>query len=237
MAAERNARDTSPDPLRERLALALDVDDLVAATRLAASSGPGSGWPRSASSCSRRPAPTPCWRWPARATRSSSTSSCTTSRPPSAGRPRSLGALGVSYLDHARRREGPRCCAPASTAWPKAPAEPGWTRPSPWPSPSSPARPDASATLLAGRVAAAVEAGCGGVVCAASDAADVKALAPRLLAVVPGIRLRAAPSTTRPGRPRPPKPSPRAPTCWSSAGPSRPPPTPQAAAALVASLG
>ncbi len=48
--------------------------------------------------------------------------------------------------------------------------------------------PKASATLLAGRVAAAVEAGCGGVVCAASDVAVVKGLAPQLLVVVPGIR-------------------------------------------------
>jgi orotidine-5'-phosphate decarboxylase len=46
----------------------------------------------------------------------------------------------------------------------------------------------ASSTVLAGRVAAAVEAGCGGVVCAASDVAEVKGLAPQLLVVVPGIR-------------------------------------------------
>ncbi len=48
---------------------------------------------------------------------------------------------------------------------------------------------DAPAHILGGRVAAAVEAGCGGVIVAASDVHEAKQLAPRLLAVVPGIRL------------------------------------------------
>jgi orotidine-5'-phosphate decarboxylase len=42
--------------------------------------------------------------------------------------------------------------------------------------------------VLGNRVKAAVEAGCGGVVCAAGDVREAKQLAPRLLAVVPGIR-------------------------------------------------
>ena len=42
--------------------------------------------------------------------------------------------------------------------------------------------------VLPMRIAAAVEAGCGGVVCAATDVAEAKLLAPRLTAVVPGIR-------------------------------------------------
>jgi orotidine-5'-phosphate decarboxylase len=48
---------------------------------------------------------------------------------------------------------------------------------------------DAPAHILSGRVAAAVESGCGGVVVAAADVHEAKQLAPRLLAVVPGIRL------------------------------------------------
>ncbi len=48
---------------------------------------------------------------------------------------------------------------------------------------------DAPAHILGGRVAAAVESGCGGVVVAAADVHEAKQLAPRLLAVVPGIRL------------------------------------------------
>lgn len=38
------------------------------------------------------------------------------------------------------------------------------------------------------RIALAVEAGCGGIVCAAADVRDAKELAPRLVTVVPGIR-------------------------------------------------
>lgn len=42
--------------------------------------------------------------------------------------------------------------------------------------------------VLTNRVKAALEAGCGGLVCAANDVEHAKRLAPRLLAVVPGIR-------------------------------------------------
>jgi orotidine-5'-phosphate decarboxylase len=48
--------------------------------------------------------------------------------------------------------------------------------------------PDAGGHVFASRVADAVEAGCGGLVCAAAEVAQAKILAPRLLAVVPGIR-------------------------------------------------
>jgi len=43
--------------------------------------------------------------------------------------------------------------------------------------------------ILGKRVAAAIEGGCSGIVCAASDVREAKQLAPRLFAVVPGIRL------------------------------------------------
>jgi orotidine-5'-phosphate decarboxylase len=42
--------------------------------------------------------------------------------------------------------------------------------------------------ILGKRVQAAVEGGCGGLVCAASDVREAKQLAPRLITVVPGIR-------------------------------------------------
>ena len=48
---------------------------------------------------------------------------------------------------------------------------------------------DAPPELVRARVAAARDAGCGGVVSAASDLREAKAVAPGLLAVVPGIRL------------------------------------------------
>jgi orotidine-5'-phosphate decarboxylase len=49
--------------------------------------------------------------------------------------------------------------------------------------------PDAPPHILGKRVAAAVEAHCAGVVCAAADVREVKQLGPRLLAAVPGLRL------------------------------------------------
>lgn len=48
--------------------------------------------------------------------------------------------------------------------------------------------PDAPQDLLRDRLALAVAAGCGGVVCAAPDLPVIKALAPDILTVVPGIR-------------------------------------------------
>jgi orotidine-5'-phosphate decarboxylase len=47
--------------------------------------------------------------------------------------------------------------------------------------------------VLGNRVRAALEAGCGGVVCAASDAAEVKRMAPHFTVVVPGIRTEGSP--------------------------------------------
>jgi orotidine-5'-phosphate decarboxylase len=43
--------------------------------------------------------------------------------------------------------------------------------------------------VLGSRVRSAMEGGCGGIVCAASDVVEAKRLAPRLVAAVPGIRL------------------------------------------------
>lgn len=43
--------------------------------------------------------------------------------------------------------------------------------------------------ILGARVQTALDGGCGGLVCAAADVAEAKRLGPRLVAVVPGIRL------------------------------------------------
>ncbi|HEX8771311.1 MAG TPA: orotidine-5'-phosphate decarboxylase [Acidimicrobiales bacterium] len=48
---------------------------------------------------------------------------------------------------------------------------------------------DAPPHILGRRITAAVEGGCGGIVCAAADVREAKQLAPRLTTVVPGIRL------------------------------------------------
>ena len=54
--------------------------------------------------------------------------------------------------------------------------------------------PDAPPHILGKRVATAAEARCAGVVCAAGDVREAKALAPSMLAVVPGIRPVGVPS-------------------------------------------
>jgi orotidine-5'-phosphate decarboxylase len=52
----------------------------------------------------------------------------------------------------------------------------------------------APAHILQKRVQAALEAGCRGIVCAASDVQEAKQLGPRLTAVVPGIRPAGSPT-------------------------------------------
>ena len=47
---------------------------------------------------------------------------------------------------------------------------------------------DAPAHIVPNRIRTAVEGGCGGIVCAAGDVKDAKQLAPRLRAIVTGIR-------------------------------------------------
>ena len=82
----------------------------------------------------------------------------------------------------------------------------------------------APAHILQKRVQAALESGCRGIVCAASDVHEAKQYGPRLTAVVPGIRPAGhAQRTTRPAPPRPRRRWARGPTCSSSAAPS---PTP-----------
>src|SRR5438093_8491066 len=52
---------------------------------------------------------------------------------------------------------------------------------------------DAPAHIVPNRIRTAVEGGCQGIVCAAADVKDAKLLAPRLRAVVPGIRFEGMP--------------------------------------------
>ena len=47
---------------------------------------------------------------------------------------------------------------------------------------------DAPSHIVPNRLRQAVEAGCGGIVCAASDLKDIREMAPRTVRVVPGIR-------------------------------------------------
>jgi len=101
---------------------------------------------------------------------------------------RVVGALGASYLTlHARA--GPVMLRAGVDGLREGAAAGGLPEPTALAVTILTSDADAPAHILGGRVAAAVESGCGGVIVAAADVHEAKQLAPRLLAVVPGIRL------------------------------------------------
>lgn len=106
---------------------------------------------------------------------------------------RVLGALGVSYLTlHAFA--GPVVLRAAVDGLNEGADRAGLPTPSALAVTILTSDPDAPPHILGKRVAAAVEARCAGVVCAASDVREAKQLAPRLLAVVPGVRPAGSPT-------------------------------------------
>ena len=116
---------------------------------------------------------------------------------------RVVGALGASYLTlHARA--GPVMLRAGVEGLTEGAEAAGLPAPNALAVTILTSDGDAPAHILGHRVAAAVEAGCGGLVVASADVREAKQLAPRLLAVVPGIRM--APSDShdqaRPATPR-----------------------------------
>jgi orotidine-5'-phosphate decarboxylase len=98
-----------------------------------------------------------------------------------------LGALGVSYLTfHAFA--GPAVLRAGVEGLADGAEKAGLAEPCALAVTILTSDPDAPPHILGKRVAAAVESGCAGVVCAASDVREAKQLAPRLLTAVPGIR-------------------------------------------------
>jgi orotidine-5'-phosphate decarboxylase len=101
---------------------------------------------------------------------------------------RVIGALGASYLTlHAR--SGPIMLRAGVEGLTEGAEAAGLPRPVALAVTILTSDGDAPPHILGHRVAAAVEAGCGGMVVAAADVHEAKQLAPRLLAVVPGIRM------------------------------------------------
>ena len=106
---------------------------------------------------------------------------------------RVLGALGVSYLTlHAFA--GPAVLRAGVEGLREGAERAGLPIPAALAVTILTSDPDAPPHILGKRVAAAVEARCAGVVCAASDVREAKQLAPRLLAVVPGVRPAGSPT-------------------------------------------
>jgi orotidine-5'-phosphate decarboxylase len=104
---------------------------------------------------------------------------------------RVIGALGASYLTlHAR--SGPTMLRAGVEGLTEGAEGAGLPHPLALAVTILTSDGDAPAHILGHRVAAAVEAGCGGLILAADDVHEAKQLAPRLLAVVPGIRMPAS---------------------------------------------
>lgn len=98
-----------------------------------------------------------------------------------------LGALGVQYLTvHAGG--GAAMLEAAVKGLGEGASSAGFTAPTVLAVTVLTSAPDASPELLNERLAAAVAADCGGVVCAASDLHVIRTAAPDILTVVPGIR-------------------------------------------------
>src|SRR5579863_9987562 len=101
---------------------------------------------------------------------------------------RVLGALGASYLTvHASA--GLATLAAGAEGLAEGAARAGLPAPAVLAVTVLTSEAEAPPDLLRSGVEAARDAGCGGFVCAASDLALAKAIAPGLLAVVPGIRI------------------------------------------------
>jgi orotidine-5'-phosphate decarboxylase len=177
----------APDELRARLALALDLDDLVDALRLARTLRPWFGVAKVGLElyCAAGPDAV------------SSLADAgfevfvdlklldipTTVQHAS----RVLGSLGARYLTLHARGDSPMLRAGVEGLFEGAAAA-GLPDPVPLAVTVLTSDDTAPPHVVPHRIALAVESGCGGIVCAAADVRDAKELAPRLVTVVPGIR-------------------------------------------------
>ena len=101
---------------------------------------------------------------------------------------RVLGALGASYLT-IHTFAGPSTLRAGAEGLAEGAERAGLPAPVALGITILTSEPEAPAEVVRDRVAAARDAGCGGIVCAASEVGEAKAVAPGLLAVVAGIRL------------------------------------------------
>lgn len=97
------------------------------------------------------------------------------------------GSLGASYLTM-YAHGGPEMLRAGTEGMLEGAALAGLPEPTPLAVTVLTSDGDAPAHILGSRLRIAMEGGCRGVVCAASDLAEVRMLAPRMVRVVPGIR-------------------------------------------------
>jgi len=181
------------DAVRSRLALALDVDDLVEALRLARALGPWFGVAKVGLELYSAAGP------------DSVTSLVDLGYdvfidlklhdiPTTVNKAaRVLGALGAGYATlHARG--GAAMLRAGVDGFREGAAAAGLPEPVALAVTVLTSDDDAPPHILPHRIALAVETGCGGIVCAAADLHEAGELAPRLRKVVPGIRLAGTPT-------------------------------------------
>jgi len=182
----------APEEVRRRLALALDVDDLIPALRLARELSPWFGTMKVGLELYSAAGP-----------------EAVTSLvdldvdvfcdlklhdiPHTVGRAaRVVGALGARYLT-LHTAGGPAMVRAGAEGLREGAAQAGSAEPVALGVTVLTSDPEASAHVLHQRVAAGLDGGCGGFVCAAPDVATVRQLAPRALLVTPGIRPEGSP--------------------------------------------
>ena len=182
---ETGARRTAD--VRNRLAVALDVDDLVEATRMARQLRPWFGVAKvglELYSAAGPDAVVDMVELGYRVFLDLKLHDIPTTVRKAA---RVVGAVGASYLSlHASG--GPSMLQGGVEGLAEGAAKAGLHPPVALAVTVLTSDPDAPPHVLGQRVRAAVEARCGGLVCAAADVREAKLLAPRLVTVVPGIR-------------------------------------------------
>jgi orotidine-5'-phosphate decarboxylase len=174
--------------LRLRVALAFDFDDLVVAMRWAARLRPYFGVAKVGLELFSAAGPSALTEffeagWQVFADMKLADIPTTTRRAA-----RVFGSLGASYLT-VHTSAGAGSLRAAADGLAEGAGQAGLAPPVALGVTALTSDPEVPPGLVAARAALAAESGCGGVVCAAVDLAEVRCAAPGLLTVVPGIRL------------------------------------------------
>lgn len=182
------SRSGAPDDVRARLAIALDVDDVVEALRLARQVTPWIGIAKVGLELFTANGPEAVGQLMALGM-DVFLDLKMHDIPTTVGKAaRVAGSLGARYLTlHAHG--GAAMLRAGSEGLEEGASRAGLERPTALAVTILTSDGDAPPHILGKRVQAALEGGCGGLVCAAADLAEAKQLAPRFTAVVPGIRM------------------------------------------------
>jgi orotidine-5'-phosphate decarboxylase len=192
-ADENGAEATGSESFRDNLALALDVDDVVAAQRLALELRPWFGVVKIGLELFSAAGPSIVQLLIDEGYRVFLDLKLCDIPNTVERTARVLGALGVSYLTmHAF--SGSTMLRAGVEGLRDGAARAGLAPPCALAVTILTSDGDAPPHILGKRVATAVQARCQGVVCAAADVREAKVLAPNLIAVVPGIRTKGTPA-------------------------------------------